>query len=878
MAEIVAFGASIAAFIQLADRVISLSKFYLEALDDCPHDIKTVLEVASLKALLETVDFLIRVKPNAGDSPSVLSRLDGEDGPIQGCRAAVEMLEKMLPPSSRAPAQKRQKTADVLKQLAWPLRQSKATKLLAEISRYKESISLAITTDSSRDLKDIKANLSAIRQTLTEEQHSKFCEWVEHTNPTRRHNESYELHEDHTGAWVTRSPDWNSWIQGLQRFVWIYGIPGAGKTVLTSFLVEEAKRTGQTGQRPIVYYYCHFVRNQDEAKPLLRWLVGQLCRRSRSVPGEIMNLFKINHEPSVIQLLDALDSALREFDHVFFIIDAVDESFPRRTLLSVIRDLATDERFQKVRLLATSRLYIDIETMLAPIAAPISMENELVAEDIKVYTHKTLRSCSEFADWPENLLADVEDALVAGARGMFRWAFCQIDALQWLRPDEAKQAIRSLPKTLDETYERIFRAIRDEDYELVHTALSVIYGHECVTRPRVGYGLPVAILLRLLAPLLGGPGVDSASQKVSLSRLRRISGCLLSISKDQKIGQAVVELSHYTVKEYLLSNRLEQGPVSRFSLSDTSARRKYCRLVLLVVCEAEGWDEDFARDIEANPGPLCGDLVVNGGLLYYCEDDALDDQQLKDLYRRIFDPSRPSWKKLRLMSKVEFGLFTPIPYLEPPHNPDAAFFANLVSAGLLSLAKEVLQSGDADDMLYRTPIHTQTTGHTNRTISIMDLFRDLYGAFNQGGRFKDLVGMAINQCNPTAALYTYLGCHQHLGHGFRECRLYEFIVRGADLSGEGYRITPLQIAIYRLDQGAVEELLGRRAKVNGVGDHAGTAVLNGSFDIIPAIMTPLDLVGSLRDLGVDVESDENRAAVEEIEGLLLEYSEQHGGG
>jgi hypothetical protein len=150
MAEIVAFGASVVAFIQLADRVISVSKFYLEALDDCPHDIKTVLiEITSLKALLESLKFLIGLKNDAAPTSSFLSHLGGQGGPIEGCRDAVTMLEKLIPPQTRAPAQKRRKTENLLKCLAWPLHQTKATKLLAEISRYKDSITLAITIDAS---------------------------------------------------------------------------------------------------------------------------------------------------------------------------------------------------------------------------------------------------------------------------------------------------------------------------------------------------------------------------------------------------------------------------------------------------------------------------------------------------------------------------------------------------------------------------------------------------------------------------------------------------------------------------------------------------------------------------------------------------------
>jgi len=217
---------------------------------------------------------------------------------------------------------------------------------------------------------------------------------------------------------MTRSSEWKAWIEGRRRFMWIHGIPGAGKTVLTSFLIEEAKENLRHNRQPVVYYYCHFVRNQDEAKPLLRWFVGQLCRRSGTIPPDIMSLFESDHEPNVTQLLNALESAIQEFDHVHFIIDAVDESFPRDTLLRIIRDLSTDERFQKPRLLATSREYIDIETTFTSFGTSIPMANDLVAEDIRVYAHNALRSHTEFHDWPQVLLAEVEDALTVGAKGM----------------------------------------------------------------------------------------------------------------------------------------------------------------------------------------------------------------------------------------------------------------------------------------------------------------------------------------------------------------------------------------------------------------------------------------------------------------------------
>jgi hypothetical protein len=250
------------------------------------------------------------------------------------------------------------------------------------------------------------------------EQRQNFCKWIEQTNPTRRHNDSCELHEHHTGGWVIRSSEWQAWLQGSKTFLWIHGIPGAGKTVLVSFLIEQAKCSYDSKRQTVVYYYCYFAQNQDEAKPLLRWLIGQLCRKSGAVPHEIMGLFQISHEPSLVQLLHALHSILQEFDTVYFVIDAVDESLPRETLVKVIRDLATDQRFAKIRLLVTSREYIDIETAFSPISIAVSMTNELVTEDIQIYVHATLRSHAKFANWPQDLLLEVEEALAKGAKGM----------------------------------------------------------------------------------------------------------------------------------------------------------------------------------------------------------------------------------------------------------------------------------------------------------------------------------------------------------------------------------------------------------------------------------------------------------------------------
>ncbi|MCJ1452480.1 hypothetical protein MMC28_002823 [Mycoblastus sanguinarius] len=154
-------------------------------------------------------------------------------------------------------------------------------------------------------------------------------------------------------------------------------------------------------------------------------------------------------------------------------VDAIDESNPREDLLKVFQDLVTDSRFEKVQLLASSRDYIDIERVMGEISVSVSMANPFVEEDIRLHVRVTLQSNRKFVRWPQDLLDEVEDTISRGAKGMFRWAVCQIDVLQRLKCERGvfKKALGNLPKTLDEMYDRILLTIPEEEQLFVHHAL-----------------------------------------------------------------------------------------------------------------------------------------------------------------------------------------------------------------------------------------------------------------------------------------------------------------------------------------------------------------------------------------------------------------------
>src|SRR5437016_2855733 len=76
---------------------------------------------------------------------------------------------------------------------------------------------------------------------LAEAERREVYKWLEAIDPSSLHHRACDQYEAGTGDWVLRSDDWKAWISGQKRGLWVHGIPGAGKTVLASHLIETVK-------------------------------------------------------------------------------------------------------------------------------------------------------------------------------------------------------------------------------------------------------------------------------------------------------------------------------------------------------------------------------------------------------------------------------------------------------------------------------------------------------------------------------------------------------------------------------------------------------------------------------------------------------------
>jgi hypothetical protein len=187
---------------------------------------------------------------------------------------------------------------------------------------------------------------------------------------------------------VSCNEDIVKWLAGSQRFICVYGGPRAGKPILSSFLIDDICQRFESGKAYIcIYYYCSYKRKSDETLGLLRWIVSQLCRRLGSVepiPVDLLKLNELNHEPDIESLKIALERLLFDYEGVYLVVDAVDQSVkPRDNLLDLFEAILRHPPFSKIQLLITSRECADIESRMANFSTTLSMATILAKQDTR---------------------------------------------------------------------------------------------------------------------------------------------------------------------------------------------------------------------------------------------------------------------------------------------------------------------------------------------------------------------------------------------------------------------------------------------------------------------------------------------------------------
>ncbi|KAF8465672.1 hypothetical protein BDZ91DRAFT_220556 [Kalaharituber pfeilii] len=369
--------------------------------------------------------------------------------------------------------------------------------------------------------------------------------------------------------WLMELPAVKGWI-GLENdgkpVLWLTGMPGAGKTFLAYRLFQELKQ--KTTEVTADCVCIAFLRSQQPAQTtydaVLRTFIFQLLQHSPSlisyfVPEYISRSFQGPCIPMKRnELRQILDVCLEYMPgSTYVILDGLDEAEEddRKAILQSV--LALHASSKKLRTFISSRRETDIEYKLLDLGE--QLEHILVgtqnAYDIDAYVTARGMDLHKVFSHDKSTWDEVESALTkirVKACGMFLWARLVLHDLdRCTNLESLQEAVNSLPKGLEEAYQRILDRIeRNRDAALGQDAKKILQMVICSKRP-----LRQQEIHHILAIRTGDIQIEP--RRLLRRKLEELCGPILMVE-----GSAVCFV-HFSAREYLISHM--SGPFVELS-------------------------------------------------------------------------------------------------------------------------------------------------------------------------------------------------------------------------------------------------------------------------------------------------------------------------
>ncbi|KAL8800395.1 MAG: hypothetical protein Q9182_005197, partial [Xanthomendoza sp. 2 TL-2023] len=409
--------------------------------------------------------------------------------------------------------------------------------------------------------------------------------------------------------WLFDLPEMSAWLENPNDRLWIYGIPGAGKTTLSTLVVEEVLSRKRSRSIGTAYFYIrHDDKETHKLSNLLGSLISQLASQNPEALAELME-FRAEFSPqgtlaalpSHEQLNQKLRDIANHFTETYIMIDGLDECGSimdpdRKRVVDAVAGLYG--QICSIRTLVFSRDEYDIRNEFDRTQFR-TVSIAATSADLRLYVSAWLGTL-DIRD--ETLKIEVLDTLVDEAHGMFMWARAQVDYLQRLPNDlEKRKALRTLPPDLNQTYVRIFETI-----DSIYPKQTTKYIKRLLKWLVLGDIGPDFFINHKVAMLFDGLCeaicIEDASNwpikeaVPTKDQIVRWLGCLV------RVNRVYLVLSHFTVKEFLQKEtRVICSPAIQEYLVVPEDRVRLLEVCLICVSHDQ-FRQDYLRNV-SNESP-----------------------------------------------------------------------------------------------------------------------------------------------------------------------------------------------------------------------------------------------------------------------------------
>lgn len=277
-----------------------------------------------------------------------------------------------------------------------------------------------------------------------------------------------KLRHPKTCQWLPKRPEFERFFStdvSQEPLLWIHSKPGAGKTVLSSYLIEYYRQQGTDHMLYTVLYF--FCKNSDEDKnsdtAIIRSFLYQMLQSVKN---------PVEHRALSDDLGTAVDESgkqratdfasmwllfithINKITHPVIILDALDECREPKTL---IQNLMALSKSNGIRVILTSREETRIHRILAD-KISLEIRPEDVDADIQAFIQAKISKRHLLRD---NLVRDmIVQKLSEAHAGMFLWVYLILKELKACRSvEQVEDTLRELPEGLTAMYQNILRRL-----------------------------------------------------------------------------------------------------------------------------------------------------------------------------------------------------------------------------------------------------------------------------------------------------------------------------------------------------------------------------------------------------------------------------------
>ena len=409
----------------------------------------------------------------------------------------------------------------------------------------------------------IDANVETVKSKFDKEEDLKILDWLTLVDYGPQHSDVRTRRQPGTGQWLLDSAEFQRWLDTDKQTLFCPGIPGAGKTILTSIVVDDLfnRFQGDITVR-IAYLYCNFRRqNEQKAEDLLAGLLKQLARDQLSLPDSLKSLYEKHKgertRPSFDEISSTLQSVAALCSRVFVIIDALDEC--RVTEACRTRFLLEIFNLQAkcgANVFATSRFIPEITEKFE---GSISLEIRASEQDVRRYVDGHISHLSSFVGRDPDLREEIKTKIAKAVDGMYVANYCHKKYTNFARfllaqlhldsligkksPKALRTALETLPtgsEAYDDSYKDAMERIKGQVADREELAKQILSWITCAKRLLTTSELQHALAVELDTSELDETNFSDIDDMVS------VCAGLVTVDK----GSDIIRLVHYTTQEY----------------------------------------------------------------------------------------------------------------------------------------------------------------------------------------------------------------------------------------------------------------------------------------------------------------------------------------